>query len=139
MSFLGEEHSVVDYPALIATAQRLITENGRSVTFVEFDTTLDDSDKPWRGPADPRATPESTLTVDAVFVEPLSVEQLGSSTRIKDLLARSDKIMIVSPGANVDLTIFQEVVDGSESWKIQGVETLQPGSEIILNYVGVSR
>ena len=130
---------MVDTTAIIETAQRLITENGRSVTFVQFDSTPGDAAKPWNGPTDPRATPDSTLTVDAVFVPPSSASSLGLKDEVNDLVKRSEQIMIVSPGAAADLSIYQEVTDGGEQWKIVGVETLKPGASVMLNYVGVRR
>ena len=130
---------MVETAPLIATAQRLITENGRSVTFVEFDSTPGDVAKPWGGPADPRSNPDSTLTVDAVFVNPSGAASLGLSTETSDLVKRSEQILIVSPGASADLTIYQEIIDGSDRWKIMGIETLKPGASVMINYVGVKR
>jgi len=130
---------VVETASLIATAQRLITENGRSVTFVQFDSTPTDGAKPWLGPTDPRTTPDSTLTVDAVFVSPAGAASLGLKAETSDLLKRSEQIMVVSPGAAVDLRIFNEVTDDSTQWKIVGVQTLKPGSSVMLSYVGVRR
>jgi hypothetical protein len=124
---------------LIATAQRLITENGRSVTFVGYNSTLADASKPWQGAADPRATPDATLVVDAVFVEPDSSTFLGSLSIADDLLQRTDQILIVSPGAAADLTIYQEIIDGAERWKINEVRELKPGSSVALNFVLVRR
>ncbi len=129
----------IDVTALIATAQRLITENGRSVTFIEFNSTPAEADKPWNGPTDPRATPDSTAAHDAVFVEPSSAVKLGLSSEASDLIKRSDQIMIVSPGAAVDLRIYQEVDDDSQRWKITAVEILKPGSSTMLAFVGVRR
>lgn len=130
---------MVETAPLIATAQRLITENGRSVTFVEFNSTPGDASKPWDAPTNPRTDPDSTLVLDAVFVSPTGAASLGFKAETSDLVKRSEQIMIVSPGAAIDLTIFQEIIDGSDRWKIVGVETLKPGNSVILNYVGVKR
>ena len=46
--------------------------------------------------------------------------------------------MILAPG-DIDLSLFEEVIDGSERWKIVGQELLQPGSTQILAFVGVTR
>ena len=130
---------MVETAPLIATAQRLITENGREVTFVQFDSTPGDANKPWNGPTDPRAAPDSTLVLDAVFVAAGAAGGLGLSETVSDLLKRSDQIMIISPGASADMSIYQEVIDGGERWKVVGVETLKPGSSVLINYVGVKR
>lgn len=130
---------MVETASVIATAQRLITANGRSVTFVEFNSTPGDVAKPWNGPTNPRTTPDSTLTVDAVFVPPSSAASLGLKAETSDLMKRSEQVMIVSPGASADLSIYQEIIDGSDRWKIVGTETLKPGDDVLLNYVGVRR
>lgn len=135
-----EGSTVVDYAGIITTAQTLITANGRSVTFVAFDTTEADSSKPWNGPADPRSSPDATLALDAVFVPPGGVADLGRVDEVDDLLKRAEQVLICSPGAAVDLTAYQEVLDSDNTrWKITGVKTLKPGGSIVLNYVGVRR
>lgn len=129
----------IDTAALIVIAQRLINENGRSVTFIQFDSTPGDVTKPWNGPTDPRATPDSTAAFDAVFVSPGAASSLGLSAETTDLIQRSDQIMIVSAGAAIDLRIYEEVDDDSQRWKITGVETLKPGASTLLSFVGVKR
>ena len=37
-----------------------------------------------------------------------------------------EQIMLASAGPQVDLTVFQEVMDSSTQWKIQGLEILRP-------------
>ncbi len=129
---------MVDFVSLQLTAARLIKENGRSVTFIRHNQTDAVSAEPWNGPTDPRATPDITSVQDAVFVEPGSLSKLGLSSETSDLVMNSEKIMMVSPGS-VDLSTFQEVLDGAVYWKINKVETLQPGSTAVLSFVGVSR
>ena len=129
---------MVDLVPLIATAQRLITENGRPVTFIRQDQTLSDAAQPWLGPADPRATPDATLVVDAVFVEPSAAVKLGISTEQSDLIMNSEQIMILAAGGT-DLLQFQEVLDAGVYWKITTIETLKPGATIVLSFVGVKR
>jgi len=130
---------MVDFVPLIATAQRLITENGRSVTLVKLNSTPAVASQPWKGAADPRAVPAATLVLDAVFVEPSSAVRLGLSAETSDMIKRSDQIMIISPGASEDVTLYHEVTDGSTNWKIGAVEVLRPGAEIVLAFIGVRR
>ena len=131
---------MVDFTPLIATAQRLISENGRSVTLVELDSSPADPSKPWKGAADPRAVPDASLTLDAVFVNPgTATTSLGLSLETSDFIKRSEQIMIISPGASVDLTGFEEVSDDSVTWKIQGMEILKPGAEVVVAFIGVRR
>lgn len=128
---------MVDFAGLIALAQRLISENGRSVTLIEFDTTPPDPSKPWKGPADPRANPASQLTLDATFVSPGSAAQLGLALETSDLIKLSEQILIMSPGANVDVTVFHEVIDDGETWKIETIEVLRPATDVLVVYMGV--
>lgn len=129
---------MVDLVPLVATAQRLITENGRSVTFIRQDQTLSDAAQPWLGPADPRTAPDATLVVDAVFVEPSSAVKLGLATEQSDLVMNSDQILIVSAGST-NLLQFQEVLDEAIYWKITTIETLKPGATTVLSFVGLRR
>lgn len=129
---------MADLTKLVATAQRLIKANGRSVTFIRHDQTLGDVAKPWQGPTDARAKPNDTSVQNAVFLEPSSAPKLGISTEQSDLVMNSEQIMMVSPGT-VDLTAFQEVLDGTTYWKITTIEVLRPGAVTLLAYVGVKR
>lgn len=130
---------MVDTTKLIATAQRLIKKNGRAVQLLQFDSAPANPSQPWKGNADPRATPDATLDLSAVFVQPSSAVRLGLSAESSDLIKRSEQILIVSPGPTVDVRVFHEVVDDTENWKIQGVEILKPGSEVLLAFIGVRR
>lgn len=131
---------MVDAVALVATAQRLIQENGRSVTFISHDQTLDDAAKPWQGATTgPRTTPDDSFITDAVFVEPSAAARLGLSSEQSDLIKRSDQIMIVSPGTGIDLNDFEEVLDETVYWKITGIEILRPGTTTFLAFIGVKR
>lgn len=129
---------MVDLAPLITTAQRLLKENGRPVTFIRHDQSEQDVAKPWLGPTDARATPALTRTVDAVFVSPSEADKLGLASRQSDLIQNSEAVMIISPG-EVDLTQFQEVLDETIYWKITDMEILRPGKTLALAFVGVAR
>lgn len=127
-----------NYTKLAAIAQRLVSESGRAITLVQFNSTPADANKPWRGAADPRGTPDATLAVDGVFVEPSSATKLGMSSEVSDLLKRSSQIIIIA--TTVDISDFQEVIDtDTKRWKILGMETLKPGDTTLLYFVGVER
>lgn len=129
---------MVDYVKLQATAARLLAKNGRSITFIAHNVTPGNAAKPWDGPADARATPASTSVQNAVMVEPSSDTQLGLTSMQSDLFKRSEKIFIVSAGTT-DLEQFQEILDNGVYWKIDVIQTLQPGSTVVLSFVGVKR
>jgi hypothetical protein len=131
---------VVDFVKAQATALRLVNANGRSVTFVDFDSTLSDPAQPWLGPADARTAPDATAIMTAVFVPPSSATQLGLGLIVNDLVKDAEQIMIVAPGDSVDLADFQEVIDADTTrWKIDGIQVLKPASNVVLAFVMVSR
>ena len=132
----------VNYTRLATTALRLVQENGRSMVFRRLDrTTLDDAAKPWRGTATPRATVDASVTATAVVVSPGVAVSLGLVTRDSELIKRSHQILICALGATStdDLATFDEVLDGTQLWKTQVVDTLKPASITLLFYVGVTR
>ncbi len=130
---------MVDFVGLTATAQRLISENGRSVTLLQFDSDPADADQPWDGAADIRTDPDDTLTLDAVFVSPSGAPSLGFIAVTSDLIKLAEQIIIISPGASRDVTGFQEVDDGGTNWKITAVEVLRPAADVVLAYMGLKR
>jgi hypothetical protein len=124
------------YEELKQVANELIFEAGRTVSFIQLDSTPDDTATPWEN-STPR-TGQTSVSLKGVFVEPESSIQLGESYVSKDLVKRSTKILIVEPGDN-DLSTFDEINDGGVKWKIEGVEILKPGTVTIVGFVGVSR
>lgn len=127
-----------DYTKLAATASRLVTNAGRTITLVQFNSTPAEASKPWRGATTPRTDPDATLEVSGVFVEPSSAVRLGMSTEISDLLKRSTQIIIVA--ATADLSGYQEIIDSdTKRWKIVGMEKLQPADTTLLYFIGVAR
>lgn len=127
-----------DYTALAAKAATLVQNSGRQITLVQYDDTLEDSNKPWRGPVNARTSPKSTLQVYGVFVEPSSATKLGMSTEVSDLLKRSKQVIIIASTA--DLSIYNEVLDSDNSrWKIVGMEKLKPASTTLLYFMGVAQ
>lgn len=130
---------MVDLAPILAEARVLVEENGREVTFIAHDTTLNDAAQPWEGPTDARAVPSSTATMDALFFNPGERDRLGKTFVSEDLVNRSQQIMMVLPIAGVNVEDFQEVLDEGTYWKITGIEVFKPGSVVALAYVGVSR
>ena len=129
---------MVDLAPILATATALVKENGREVTFIKHNTTLEDITQPWEGPADARVTPAATATLDAVFFNPATLAALGISFESTDLVPRAEQIMMVIPGT-VNVEEFQEVLDGTTYWKIGHVEIFKPGGTVALAYVAVGR
>lgn len=128
-----------DYSKTLQTARRLITKFGRTVTFVKLSAGPTDPTKPWRGATDPRAIdPVSSLEIDAVFVEPESLERLGLQRASADFIKSAEQVMIVA--TDQDLGKFDEVIDTDGGrFKCDNIQTLQPAGTIILHYVRVQR
>lgn len=130
---------MVDIAPIIATARVLLKENGREVTFIAHNTTLNDNTQPWEGPADARTAPSKTSKMDAVFFNPGERDRLGKTFVSEDLVNRSEQIMMVIPPTGVNVEDFQEVIDDGTYWKVTGSEVFKPGKIVALAYVGVSR
>lgn len=131
-----------DYTGVQADAISLVSEFGRSVTFQRFDQSAGNVLKPWDGPSDVTASPDATLTADAVFVEPESAVELGLTVEDSELFKTSEKIMIVAPPTTFttdDLETFNAVIDGTIRWRIEQVTKLKPGATTLLYFVGVAR
>jgi hypothetical protein len=131
---------VVDYTRLAEMAERLVRNNGRSISFVKLNTTPANPSRPWKGPA---SGGETTLALNGVFVPPNTVRQfgltaLGEGTEFKDLVTFSEQIIITAQGDN-DLREFTSVVDNGDRWGIIGLQVLKPGSTTLLAFVGVRR
>lgn len=118
-------------------AEELIPENGREVTFIQLSTVT--GGFPGESAGDPRNPPARSLSVIGCFVEPDSLQRLGITTKIDQLLQTSDRIMLVA--GTHSLRGFEEVIDSDDSryYKIQGMEELKPGTRSLLWFVGVER
>lgn len=122
----------------LALCVRLIAKHGRSITFIEFQAGFANPSFPWEGPANPRGAPARILSTIGCFVEPDSLQRLGQTTKLMELLQRSDYICLVS-GTN-PLEGYNEILDDdSKYYRITGIETLRPGVNKLLNFVGVAR
>lgn len=120
---------MVDFTSLRATAERLISENGRDVTLVKRLRTADDVAKPWRGPP---VGPDVTIVAKAVFVE-FEEEDFDST-----LVRRGDKRALISAkvvealDATTMLEEFDTVLDNTVEWKVVNVVVIEPGTSRVL-------
>lgn len=124
---------------IIATAQRLIKADGRLISLIEFNETPGNASRPWLGPSNPVTTPKETLQVYAVFGSPGGILALGRSDEVNDLIKSSEQIAIVSPGKDVDMTKYHQVLDGTVYWKISGRQIFKPGTALLIAYLGLTR
>jgi len=124
----------INYTSILTTAQRLINANGRTVFIIRLNRALDDSDKPWRGTADPRTSPDATQSLKAVFVSAGSASNLGFLTESPETIPFEHKFMITAAVTGVELEDYDEVVDDSKYYKIVRCQKLQPGDTAVLYF-----
>ena len=126
-----------DYNPIALEARALLTEFGRTVTFVQMNNVPDNTAQPWLGSSTARVAVAS-LEVDAVFVEPSSLNTLGRQDVQLEFVERSEQIGLVS--TDTDLHDFNEIIDTDGTrWKITGLSELKPGLKSMLYFVGVYR
>ena len=117
----------LNYTRMAATAERLIEENGRSLTLVKSGEVLEVPAEPW-GPD--TTTDEITITVIGAIVDFENEAQDGT------LIMRGDKRCLIAHDSVVDaagssdptdIEKFDRLTDGGVDWKIVEVTTWQPG------------
>ncbi len=126
----------LDYAALAAMAQSLITGNGRTVTLRKLDQVVADPAKPWRGPSQASPSPTNLLNVPAAIV--------GYHERDvdNDIVRRGDKKALIASSdvkTGQDLAEYDQLVDGSDTWKIVGVRTIEPGDTKLIYILQLRR
>lgn len=131
----------INYESMLALAQRLVGENGRSITVRLLNKEPADAAKPWRGAASP-ASPEggyAEVSLRAVSVMPNSMIELGLTTLAPlDLAQRAEALYVVAPAdPHVDITHYDEVVDGTKVYRITRVEELRPADTTLLYFLTV--
>lgn len=134
---------MVDYNRLARTSERLITKNGRLITFKKPDPNAPPADpqKPWNGP-DPNA-PMLELPLRAVFAPPNTVRQfgltaLGKGYEVEDLFAFVEQILILFPGEN-DVTEYPIVTDEGKDYNLVAYQLLRPANRSLVAFVGIRR
>lgn len=120
----------------LALVVRLVAKHSRPVTFIQLSTTP--GTFPGEPSGDPRSPPAASLAVKACFVEPDSLQRLGHTSKLDELLKRSDHICLVD-GVN-PLEQYNEILDEDGLYyTITGMEKLRPGTRTLLYFVGVKR
>ncbi len=115
-----------DYTEMVATADELIQEFGRQVTFVKTSSTPSDVTKPWRGEV---VADDSTLSgVWAAIVPWMSEDD-------KDSVRFGIKVCIVSASSfpSNDGETYDRVVDADGgAWHLHNCEIINPGGVRVL-------
>lgn len=125
-----------DYTGDIAFANEMIDEFGRSVSVSRATSGAADPNDPLAGPG----APVPPVGIRAVQIYPSGTVNLGGTRELMELFPNSSKIFMAGYDGVNDLSEFVFLVDeNNTSWKIDKIQVLQPGNEIILYYIGVSR
>jgi len=117
----------VDWSAFQSMADDLIGDVGRSVTLVKVLRAADDTDKPWRGPAE--SSVSSSLSATAVFFGDVENDAPHGTTRS----GRVESVLVASEDLNgSDLSTYDYLNDGGNLRRIVEALELKPGSTSVL-------
>jgi hypothetical protein len=121
----------IDYESLAEVAERLVTENGRSLTLIKTSSVPTDSAKPWLG-----TSTSATETPCTGVVIPESTRRVsGDSTRRR----RARAYIAADDVDAADVRAYNFVEDGSERWRIDEVSRVMPATRRILFVIELSR
>jgi hypothetical protein len=126
---------VANFVKLAAAAQRLINDNGRTVTIAKLGSYSQDTDQPWRGQG---SYDIATVTGKAVFV---SERDLGYTVTDEDNVRRPDKVALfaAADAEGHELETFDEIRDGGVVWRIMKAGVLAPADTRLLYMFEVTR
>ncbi len=121
----------LNYANFRTLAEKLIGENGRTLTLIKVDRGNPvDVTEPWRDSTD---AAEVLVPITGVFIE-FETQDIDGT-----LVRRGDKRVLVAAidveqanKAAEDVENFDKILDGTASWKIQNVGIIEPGSLTIL-------
>jgi hypothetical protein len=115
-----------------ATAQRLISENGRAMTLVRLDQgNPTDPTKPWR---ESTGASEVIFSIIGVFTEFEKEDFDGTLVRRGDkrVLAAASAVEVAAGFSDNAVEDYDMVLDGTVRWKIVDVRVIQPGVDKVL-------
>lgn len=118
---------MVNFVSFQNLAERLIEENGRTISLVRRDQdNPTDPAKPWRGSTE---AAEITVVVKGVFIEYEKMDFDGSLVRRGDkrLLVAAKSVTDESSASNLKIEDYDHVLDGLVRWKIITAELIEPG------------
>lgn len=118
---------MVNFVSFQNLAERLIEENGRTISLVRRDQgNPTDPAKPWRGSTE---ADEITVVVKGVFIEYEKMDFDGSLVRRGDkrLLVAAKSVTDESSASNLKIEDYDHVLDAGVRWKIITAELIEPG------------
>lgn len=130
----------IDYASSLATATRLISENGRPITLVKQSETAADPARPW-GPKE--TTGGDSVATIGVFLDlnrfDLTDVTTGAGLGSTNVEARQQRILVPAAAAlPEEMGPEWQVQDGSLVWEVQVSRPLKPGGTLILYELVVS-
>ena len=129
---------MVDYVKLSATAKRLIEKNGRDLVLEKKSRTPADSIKSWRGPSS--TSSGTSVTVKGVVVPPDNFSDTdGQLIRRGQLRVLISNESVDDQQTGLDITEFDSIKDGSDSYKIVEVNRVEPGALPLIYDIIVQR
>lgn len=132
---------MADHSKFLALARRLITREGRSVTFGRLDPVSADAARPWKGPVRAAGAPPA-LVNSVVCLAVFLPDGAGFGKMIEDneLFKTSEQMLLVAPPVTgEDLGTYSVVLDGAVRWKVNVIKELKPADLTVLFAMGVSR
>lgn len=123
----------MDFVRMAALAKKLIEKNGRLVTFRQLATSADPA-KPWRTDAPAFA---ATVSQKAAFVS-LSSRHLGIELTQDQLNSRANELVLAG-SSTIDMLHVNQIVDDTETFGIEWVQTVKPGDTALFYAFGIRR
>lgn len=123
-----------DHSEFVELAQELILADGSQVRVRRYSATATVSGKAWRPDA---RTVTTEHTANAVFLgKGFGIEKMMN----KDLLARSEMVILVAPlTPAVDISEFNAIEYSGTEYRVEGCDVLKPADQICLFMFGVKR
>lgn len=122
----------IDYVAMAAFADQIISENGKEVTFKQQSQAPADGAKPWRG---------SGAHVEAKTIPAFAVVVPNDEKDDKQAMRRGDATAYIAastfgngdPFTAADLVLIDTMIDNEGyTWHVHGVDIINPGSLRVL-------
>jgi hypothetical protein len=128
---------MADHSKFLALSRKLISREGRSVTFAKFGSEPSDPERPWKGAGSP---PPFENEVDCIAVFLPDGAGFGKMIEDNELFKASEQMLLVAPPVTgEDLSLYPVLVDGDVRWKVNVVKELKPADLTVLFAMGVSR
>lgn len=138
----------INYTKAARTALRLLTANGRQVQIVRLSNKAKDPNMPWYGSEE---LPDSTITVTAAFVDPVSEKDLGSAEMLTNVgnetsVKSGSQIAFIAATENldangnpIDIATYHRMIDGGFTYRMVEIHTLSPGGTKLMYEVRLER